>query len=257
MEAQKMQIQISDVINNLHVLNGGNNPISPTWYLLYVVIMSTIALYLIGDNRNFERRCAALASSMVYLLVCINMVFNFNVPGAEVTPAGFHFPYKIDILPEYGINLSFGIDGIALCLLLLTGFIMTICIFLLSHTEPNYKAYLFYLYLIYTFLTFSFCLTNLLFFFVFFESVLIPMFIIIGVWGTRERKIKAAYYFFFYTLFGSFFLLYGIFFVYSIVGSLEYEALLTFSFSHQQQILLFFFFFIPFAIKIPMVPFHI
>jgi len=205
METQKMQIQISDLISNLNILNGGNNPSSQTWYLLYVVIMSTVSLYLIGDNRNFERRCAALASSMVYLLVCINMVYNFNVPGTEATPAGFHFPCKINILPEYGINLSFGIDGIALCLLLLTGFIMTICIFLLSHTEPNYKAYLFYLYLIYTFLTFSFCLTYLLFFFVFFESVLIPMFIIIGVWGTRERKIKAAYYFFFIRYLAHFF----------------------------------------------------
>jgi proton-translocating NADH-quinone oxidoreductase chain M len=83
------------------------------------------------------------------------------------------------------------------------------------------------------------------------------MFIIIGYWGSRDRKIKAAYYFFFYTLFGSLFMLFGILYLSTLVGSLNYDILLNHEFSQQTHILLFVLFFIPFAIKIPMFPFHI
>jgi NADH:ubiquinone oxidoreductase subunit 4 (subunit M) len=131
------------------------------------------------------------------------------------------------LIPEYNLNLSFGLDGISLCFLLLTAFIMPICIFA-SHTiTQNYKTFIIYLLLIELFLAISFLVTNLLFFYVFFESVLIPMFILIGIWGARDRKINAAYYFFLYTLFGSFFLLFGILYIYTLVESLEYEVLLN------------------------------
>ena len=84
------------------------------------------------------------------------------------------------------------------------------------------------------------------------------MFIIIGYWGTRERKIKASYYFFLYTCIGFiFFIIWYFIMLYDLVGTFEYEVLLNFSFSPQEQIYLFFFFFIPFAIKIPMFPFHL
>ena len=81
-----------------------------------------------------------------------------------------------------------------------------------------------------------FGISDLFFFYVFFESVLIPMFLLIGVWGSRERKIGAAYQFFLYTLFGSIFMLIAIFFVYSHFGTTDFRVFLTYSLTLQRQL---------------------
>jgi len=83
------------------------------------------------------------------------------------------------------------------------------------------------------------------------------MFILIGVWGSRDRKIRAAYLFFFYTLVGSVLMLAGILYIYSQVGTTDYETLLLFKFSDLEQKILWFSFFMSFAAKVPMLPFHI
>jgi NADH-ubiquinone oxidoreductase chain 4 len=83
------------------------------------------------------------------------------------------------------------------------------------------------------------------------------MFLIVGVWGSRERKILASYYFFLYTLLGSIIMLLSILYVYCQVGTTDYEMLLTFSFSELEQKFLWFTFFLAFASKVPMVPVHL
>jgi NADH-ubiquinone oxidoreductase chain 4 len=93
----------------------------------------------------------------------------------------FQFVCYLPLIPEYNLNLSLGIDGISLCFLLLTTFIMPICIFASGNMDINYKQFIIYILLIELFLIVSFLVTNLFFFYVFFESVLIPMFIIIGI----------------------------------------------------------------------------
>jgi NADH-quinone oxidoreductase subunit M len=150
-----------------------------------------------------------------------------------------------------------GLDGISLSFLILTALIMSICIFTTDAMKTKQKQFIVYLLLIELFLSLSFMVTNLFFFYVCFESLLIPVFLLIGIWGSRERRINAAYYFFLYTLVGSFFMLVGILYIYTIVDSLEYEILLKFVFTEKQQIILFLLFFIPFAVKVPMFPFHI
>lgn len=84
-------------------------------------------------------------------------------------------------------------------------------------------------------LVLTFTTTDLFYFYVFFESLLIPMFILIGVWGARERKIKASYYFFLYTLFGSLFMLFGVLYLYTITGSTNYSVLFTAALEAEQQ----------------------
>lgn len=192
---------------------------------------------LIPQDEEEGVRYLSLLISVLFLLLCIDLWYHFD--KSEV---GFQFVCQLPLISQYNLNLSFGLDGIALCFLLLTAFIMPICIFACGTIDVNYKQFIIYLFLIELFLVISFLVTNLLFFYVFFESVLIPMFIIIGVWGARDRKINAAYYFFLYTLFGSFFLLFGILYVYTLVESLEYEVLLNVIFSRQEQIFLWFFF---------------
>lgn len=84
-------------------------------------------------------------------------------------------------------------------------------------------------------LVLTFTTLDLFYFYVFFESLLIPMFILIGIWGARERKIKAAYLFFLYTLFGSLIMLFGVLYLYLITGSTNYFVLLNTTLEADQQ----------------------
>lgn len=93
----------------------------------------------------------------------------------------FQFNCQVPVIPDYSLNLSLGIDGISLCFLVLTTFIMPICIFAADNVVLDSKQFIIYLLMIELFLLLSFTITNLFFFYVFFESVLIPMFIMIGV----------------------------------------------------------------------------
>lgn len=103
----------------------------------------------------------------------------------------------------------------------------------------------------------TFTVLDIFYFYVFFESLLIPMFILIGVWGARERKIKAAYYFFLYTLFGSLFMLFGMIYLYFITGSTNFFVLLSSQLDSEQQKVIWLCFFLAFAVKMPLFPFHI
>jgi proton-translocating NADH-quinone oxidoreductase chain M len=107
------------------------------------------------------------------------------------------------------------------------------------------------------FLIVVFSTLDLLFFYIFFESILIPMFLMIGIWGSRDRKIRAAYLFFFYTLVGSVLMLAGILYIYAQTGTTDYETLLLFEFSSLEQKILWVSFFLSFGAKVPMLPFHI
>jgi len=103
----------------------------------------------------------------------------------------------------------------------------------------------------------TFSISDLLLFYIAFESVLIPMFIIIGVWGSRERKVRAAYMFFMYTLAGSVLFLIAIVYIFNRFGTTDYETLLLVDFSLFEQKILFVAFFLSFAAKIPLLPVHI
>jgi len=102
-----------------------------------------------------------------------------------------------------------------------------------------------------------FSVLDLLLFYVFFEAILIPMYLMIGLWGSRERKLRAVYLLLYYTLFGSVLMLLGILYIYSTVGTLNLEILLTHNFSFDEEYWLWLAFFLSFASKIPMFPFHI
>ena len=151
-----------------------------------------------------------------------------------------------------------GIDGISLFFVILTTFLIPVCILVSWSSISLYvKEYCIAFLILESFLIAVFSVLDLLLFYIFFESVLIPMFIIIGVWGSRERKIRAAYQFFLYTLFGSVLMLLAILLIYFQTGTTDLEILYTSSFSENRQILLWLAFFASFAVKVPMVPVHI
>ena len=155
------------------------------------------------------------------------------------------------------------VDELSLSFSLLTGFLIFLCI--MYNIESNLKYLNLNILLLFSieFLLYNvFFSGDLLWFYIYFESILIPMFLLIGIWGSRERKIHAAYQFFLYTLFGSIFMLVGILFLYVQLGSCD--MLLLSTLFNKISILpffvglvLWFFFFIAFAAKIPMFPLHI
>ena len=170
----------------------------------------------------------------------------------------FQFVTKVQWLDSLNLNLTLGVDGISLFFLLLTTLLIPICILLSwDGVKKDLKEYLLAFLFLEFFLILVFGILDLLLFYIFFESVLIPMFLIIGVWGSRERKILASFYFFLYTLFGSVIMLLAIIYIYYQVGTTDYEMLLTFSFSELEQKFLWLSFFLAFAGKVPMIPVHL
>jgi proton-translocating NADH-quinone oxidoreductase chain M len=177
----------------------------------------------------------------------------------EFDPNSYHFQsiatYKIsaDFL---NLSFTFGLDGISLFFFVLSSFLIFLCV-LFVWEEPLLKEYALTLLIIDLLLLLVFSALDVLLFYIFFEGILIPMYLMIGVWGSRERKIRAVYLFFFYTLFGSLLMLVGLMYIYSITGTLNLEYLLTWQFTFTEQCWLWLAFFMSFASKIPMFPFHV
>lgn len=176
--------------------------------------------------------------------------FNPNLFGFQ-----YYTSYNLgsDLL---NITYSFGLDNISIFFFLLSSLLVFLCI-LFIWNDKHFKEYAISLLLIEFFLLIIFSVLDLFLFYVFFEAILIPMYLLIGIWGSRERKIRAVYLFFFYTLCGSIMLLIGILYIYSIAGTLNLEYLIRFKFSFLEQKILWVCFFLSFASKIPMFPFHI
>lgn len=176
----------------------------------------------------------------------------------QKSTGSFQFVISFFWLPTLNLNFTLGIDGISIFFLLLTTLLIPICLLASWNSiTVNLKEFLINFLLLDFLLIGSFCALDILIFYIFFESILIPMFLIIGVWGSRDRKILAAYYFFMYTLLGSVFMLLSIIYIYIITGTTDYEVLLTFSFSLSEQKILWLGFFVAFAGKVPMIPLHL
>ena len=213
-----------------------------------------ILLLLITSSRNEKTlKLIALNISCLSFLGSL-LVWSFY----DGSLASFQLVVKLFWLPNLNLNFVLGIDGISMFFLLLTTMLIPLCL-LVSWNSITYnlKEFLISFLILDFFLIGVFCVLDLLLFYIFFESVLIPMFLIIGIWGSRDRKILASYYFFLYTLLGSVIMLISILYIYYQIGTTDYETLLTFSFSELEQRFLWFSFFLAFASKVPMIPTHL
>ena len=222
-------------------------------YISVLPLIGSILLIFIPSSNSKLLKITALNFSSLPFLGSLLVWAYFKQSIGQ-----FQFVTKIYWLSNLNLNITLGIDGISLFFLLLTTMLIPICILLSwSSVKKDLKEYLIAFLLLEFFLIGVFCILDLLLFYIFFESVLIPMFLIVGVWGSRERKILASYYFFLYTLLGSVIMLLAILYIYYQVGTTDYEMLLAFSFSELEQKFLWFAFFLAFAGKVPMVPVHL
>lgn len=222
-------------------------------YTSFIPLIGILLLTFISSEQRKLLKIVALNFSAFPFLI-----FVFIWGGFKKSIGTFQFVTKIFWIPVLNLNVTLGIDGISLFFLLLTTLLIPLCILISWNTvQFNLKGYLIAFLAIEFFLIGVFCILDVLIFYIFFESILIPMFLVIGIWGSRERKIWASYYFFLYTLLGSVVMLLSILYIYNQVGTTDYEILLTFAFSDLEQKLLWFTFFLAFAAKVPMMPVHL
>ena len=222
-------------------------------YLLVLPLLGVLTLLLIPSWNAQLLRVTALGFSFLTFIVSLFLWVWFDKSTAK-----FQFVDQIFWVESLNLNLTVGIDGISLFLVILTTLLIPLCI-LASWVgiKTSVKEYLIAFLVMECFLIGVFCVLDLLLFYILFESVLIPMFLIIGIWGSRERKIRAAYFFFLYTLLGSVLMLLGILYIYYQTGTTDYETLLTIYLTETEQKILWLAFFASFATKVPMLPMHI
>ena len=224
--------------------------------LTYILLLPLLGSFLLAitksTNQKLLRLIALNISCLTFVLSLLLWVFFDKSIGT------FQFVNKFLWIPVLNVNFTMGIDGISLFFILLTTLLIPLCLLVSwDSIKFNVKEYLLAFLIMEFFLIGVFCILDLFLFYIFFESVLIPMFLIIGVWGSRERKIRASYFFFLYTLLGSVLMLLSILYIYYQVGTTDYEVLLTFSFSELEQKIMWFTFFASFATKVPMIPVHL
>ncbi len=225
--------------------------------MLLTSIFSLLCISLIflsfipGHNVKLIRSVSLFSSAIVLFLSCGLLVqFDCNT----------HYFQNVIVfaLGDQSLNMtfSFGLDGISIFFFVLTSLLIFLCV-LFVLDEHLLKEYVISLLLIELLLLLVFSVLDVFLFYIFFEGILIPMFLMIGLWGSRERKIRAVYLLFFYTLVGSLLMLVGILYMLSVVGTLNIEYLMSYDFTLEEQCWLWLAFFLSFASKIPMFPFHV
>jgi len=221
-------------------------------FIIFILILVIFLLLLIPKNFLNILRFISVFFSAFILLLSSNLLIIFNKNT-------FYFQNLVTYnftINSLNLNFSMGLDGISIFFFVLSSFLIFICL-LFVWNEVLFKEYSLTLFILHLLLLLVFSVLDLLLFYIFFEAILIPMYLIIGIWGSRERKIRAVYLFFFYTLIGSLCLLLGIIYIYSITGTFDYQLLTLYHFSFNEQYWLWLAFFLSFASKIPMFPFHV
>lgn len=219
--------------------------------LILIPFFSAILLAFVDSSRVSLVRSLALCSTFLVFFLSTNLLIFF-----DESLSGFQFKEYYTWVPSF--QYALGIDGLSLYLIILTTFLFPVCVLIAWSAVKTYtKEYFVALLLLESFLIAVFTLLDLFLFYIAFEATLLPMFFIVGIWGSRSRRINAAYQLFLYTLFGSVFMLIGILYIWYSTGTTNYEILTRISFSSTDQIFLWLAFFLSFAVKIPMVPFHI
>jgi NADH-quinone oxidoreductase subunit M len=228
------------------------------WPVLSVVtflpLLGVLAiLFAKGDDPAAVKyaRYAALWTTVVTFLVSLLIPFNFV--NAD---SGFQFVENASWLGGYA-NYRMGVDGISMPLVILTTFLMPICILASWYVDKRVKEYMIAFLVLETLMIGVFCALDIVLFYVFFEAGLIPMFLIIGIWG-GARRVYASFKFFLYTLLGSVLMLLAIIAMYWHAGTTDIAVLLSNpkTFPPEMQTWLWLAFFASFAVKMPMWPVH-
>ena len=220
---------------------------------IWVPIVFGALVLATGADRNAPlARLLALAGAVLGFLVTLPLYTRFDAAAS-----GFQFQELVPWIATFRVNYHLGIDGVSLLLILLNSFTTVLVVIAgWAVIQARVAQYLASFLFLSGFMNGAFSALDALLFYVFFEATLIPMFIIIGVWGGPNR-VYAALKFFLYTLFGSLLLLVSLIYLYNVSGgSFSLLDFYRLPLPHSTQILIFLAFLISFAVKVPMWPVH-
>ena len=222
--------------------------------LTFLPLLGVLFILLIrGDEERVAKnaRSVALYTTAFNFILSLYLLFNFTTNYSS-----FQFTEEYSWFPALGINYRMGVDGISLFFVLLATFLTPICILASWHSiKTRVKEYMIAFLVLQTFMIGTFCALDAVLFYIFFEGVLIPMFIIIGVWGGK-RRVYSSYKFFLYTLLGSVLMLVALLALYLEAGTSSMPDLMQNPVARDMQIWLWLAFFASFAVKMPMWPVH-
>jgi len=217
-----------------------------------LLLIPILGIFFISSTISYESneieirysKMIALTTSVINLIISliIYILFDFSNNQFQYVQENYNIQF---------FDLYLGVDGISIYFVLLTTIIMPIA--LLSNWNSitqNIKSYLILILLLETLLLAVFLVLDILLFYIFFESILPPLFLLIGLFGSNN-KVRASFYIFLYTLWGSLFLLLSILAMSSIMGTTDFDALFKTNFNYTTQVFLFFGIFIAFAVKTP------
>jgi NADH-quinone oxidoreductase subunit M len=229
-----------------------------SWPILSLVtflplVGSALIFMLRGEPAAVARnaRYLALWTSLITFLLSLALWFGFDRSSAD-----FQFVEQADWIPAFGIRYHMGVDGISVLFVLLSTLLTPICI--LSAWEAvkvRVKEYMIAFLVLETFMVGTFCALDFVLFYMFFEGVLIPMFLIIGIWG-GSRRVYSAFKFFLFTLLGSVLMLLALVAMYYLAGTTDIPTLMHHAFPPETQRWLWLALFASFAVKVPMWPVH-
>ena len=220
--------------------------------LILLPTIGAVFLFFSKDkDGNYQAiKYVALFTSIVNFLIAIYLWYQFD-------PSTPDFQFVEDrIWIEGLVNYKVGIDGISILFIILTTFITPICVISVNNSITyRLRDFLIAILIMESFMIGVFCALDLIVFYLFFEAGLIPMFLIIGIWG-GQRRVYSALKFFLYTLLGSVLMLVAIISIYWLEGTTDYLKLIEYGVGSNYQNLLWLAFFSSFAVKTPMWPVH-
>jgi NADH-quinone oxidoreductase subunit M len=225
--------------------------LSLTTFLPIIGVLFIFRLRGAAEDVANNARWIALWTSLATFLLSVYLWWQFDPATAD-----FQFVERARWLPQYNITYHMGLDGISLFFVLLSTFLTPICV--IASWAPittRVKEYMIAFLVLETMMVGMFCALDFVVFYMFFEGVLIPMYLIIGVWG-GPRRVYAAFKFFLYTLLGSVLMLLAILEIYILLGSTDIPAALNSQIPASVQAWLWLAFFASFAVKVPMWPVH-
>ena len=215
-------------------------------------ILGAIFIFIFNNKNNENKNVIyiSLFISVVTLFLTIFLWYVFDKTSPE-----FQFVEEKNWISGY-IKFKFGIDGLSILFIVLTAFITPICIIsCINSVKTRLREFLIAILVLESFMIGVFCSLDLVIFYLFFEAGLIPMFLIIGIWGGPKR-VYAAFKFFLFTLLGSVLMLVAIISIYWITGTTDLTEIFKIKIPAEFQYLLWLAFFSSFAVKMPMWPFH-
>jgi len=224
--------------------------------IIFLPFAGAVLLLLVGRGRDGFSRLLALVVSAATFLISLSLYMGF-----DASTSAMQFVEEAPWVESMGISYSLGVDGISLLLVLMTTLLTTLAILASWNINSRVAEYMAAMLALETGMLGVFCSLDLFLFYVFWEAMLIPMYLLIGIWG-GERRIYATVKFVLYTLAGSLLMLVAIIYLYfhhgAATGTYTFDLIALYAFTVERgaQYWLFLAFFLSFAIKVPLFPFH-